>query len=222
MFQPILTEELESRIGKLPFGKRTQAKIIVSLRDIDPKNIASVEIIPREYLERLIRGVTLEGNSSIRPYANCEIITARIDPYELEIGQTFIQREKYRQILEDFGNILDSGFCVTRGIAKRSPFIIFGLTRDGRPAAAHYLPPLIEENNGIRFLLDGIHRNFLVKNIGTTIESIIIKGVKTELPCDPRPWNTIRAVEKKPPREERYFNLRADLFRNLKHTGIDG
>ena len=222
MFQPISTEELENRIGKLPFGRKRQAEIIVSLRDIDPKNIISVEVMPREYLGRVVRGVTLEGDSSIKPYADCEITTSQVDPHDLKIGQTFIQREKYQQILENFSNMFGGNFCVARGIAKLGPLIIFGTTKDGRPAAAHYLPPIIEEGNGIRFLLDGIHRNFLVKNVGTTIESILIKGVKIRLPCSPESWNMIKAVEEKPPREERYFDLHAEFFRNLKHTGIDG
>lgn len=222
MFQSISVEELASRVGSLPFNVQRKADMVVSLRDIDPARIRAIEIMPREYLERLLRRVTLEGNPSIRPYADCEIVTMKVDPHDLMIGQTFIQRGKYRQILEGFNGFLDESFCVTRGIANRSPFIVFGDTKEGTSAVAHYLPPIIEEGEHGRLLLDGIHRNFLVMRVGTTTESILIKGVKEKFPCDPMPWSKIVPVEEKPPREERYFNLRPELFRDLKYTGIDG
>jgi hypothetical protein len=222
VFQSIPIEELEKRVGSLPFNMQRTADIVVSLRDIDPLRINSIEVMPKDYLDRLIRRVTLEGDSSSRPYADCEITTMTVDPDDLQIGQTFIQREKYRQILEGLNGNLDGHFCVPRGIAKRGPFIVFGSTNDGTPAIAHYLPPIVEDGKYGRFLLDGIHRNFLVKKVGTTIETILIRGVKEQLPCDPVSWSKIKPVDEKPPREERYFNLRKEFFRDLKYTGIDG
>jgi hypothetical protein len=188
MFQPIPVKELEKRIGFLPFNEQRAANFVVSLRDIDPMRIKGIEIMSQDYLERLLREITLEGDVSVRPYSDCEITTMAVDPHDLQIGQTFIQREKYRQILEELNGNLDGHFCVPRGIAKRGPFIVFGYTVSGVPAIAHYLPPIVEDGKYGRFLLDGIHRCFLVKKVVTTIQSILIKGVKEQLPCDPFPW----------------------------------
>ncbi len=221
MFKPISLEEFIKRTGTEPHFTVTAQKI-VSLRDIQPNTITAVQVMPRRYLEGMIRNIVLEGNEQYKPYQNCEISLVRMDPHDLQIGQTFVERKKYQSLLENFGTLLDDKFCVTRGTAKCNALIVFGKIKDGTDAIAHYVPPIIEVSNGIQFLLDGIHRNFLVMRIGTTIESILLKGVSLPLPCEARSWQTIRVVDEKPPRNERFYNLKPELFRNLKHAGIDG
>ncbi|MEK7464377.1 MAG: hypothetical protein AAB617_01215 [Patescibacteria group bacterium] len=221
MFESIPLDEFVGRTGAQPRFASTAQKI-VSLRDIRPGTITTVQVMPRRYLESMIRSITLEGDENRRPYANCEIKLARKDPYELEIGQTFVERMKYQSLLETFEVLFDEDFCVTRGVAKCNALIIFGKTQDGEDAIAHYIPPIIESSNNVQFLLDGIHRNFLVMRIGTTIESIVLKGVDTPLPCETRNWSTIRVVDEKPLKHERFYDLKPELFRNLKRSGIDG
>lgn len=221
MFEPIPFEEFVKRTGAEPHFTVT-AQEIVSLRDIQPNTIAAVQVMPRPYLEGIIRNVVLEGDNKYKPYHNCEIALARMDPHDLQIGQTFVERKKYQSLLENFGNLLDDKFCVTRGTAKCNALIVFGKTKDGTDAIAHYVPPIIEVTNGTQFLLDGIHRNFLVMRVGTTIESILLKGIDLPLPCEVRSWQTINVVDEKPPRHERFYGLKTELFRNLKHAGIDG
>lgn len=70
--------------------------------------------------------------------------------------------------------------------------------------------------------LDGTHRCFLIKSIGTTIETVVIRGVTAPFPCDPQPWSRVRQVDAKPPRPERFVDLRPEFFRDVKHIGIDG
>ena len=221
MFEPISIEAFEDRTGIVPHFA-TQATKIVSLRDLAHGHITSVQVMPKPYLDKLLRSVTLEGDQECRPFANCEISLARMDPNELVLGQTFVQRGKYQGILEDFGNLMDSSFCVTRGTAKRNAMIVFGQTRNGEEVLAHYIPPIVEVSNGSQFLLDGVHRNFLVKQIGTNIETVLLKGVSTELPCQTSFWSDIRIVDQKPPREERFIGFQPHLFRNLKWIGVDG
>lgn len=221
MFQRISGEEFEKRIGVMP-NFIAKAKIIVSLRDLDPARLCAVQVMSRAYLENLIRNIPLEGDESVKPYAQAEIVLVRMDPHDLVIGQTFVERGKYQSLLEDFSAILDGKFCVTRGTAKCNALIIFGQTYDGCDAVAHYLPPLIEATNGTQFLVDGVHRNFLVMRVGTTIESIVLKNVTVPLPCETQPWSAITVVNTKPPRERRFFELKPQLFRNLKYAGIDG
>jgi hypothetical protein len=178
--------------------------------------------MPIAYLEKLIQSVTLTGNRNKRPYKNCEIHLTRIDSCALSIGQTFVEREKYRNFIEHFDMVLAKRYCVSRGIAKCNPLRIFAETENGEHVVAHYLPPIVEINNGHQFLVDGIHRNYLAMRVGTTIESVVIKNVQTELPCTPQKWSTITLVDEKPPLEKRFHNLRPELFRDLKYGGIDG
>jgi hypothetical protein len=176
----------------------------------------------RSYLKRLLQSVTLEGDHQQRPYEHCEIELASIDPKHLAIGQTFVQRGKYQALIESFGSELEEDFCVSRGTAKCNALIMFGRTLDGEDAIAHYLPPIIEVSGDSHFLLDGIHRNFLVMRVGTTIESVLVKGVTVPPPCDAKTWSDVKVVDEKPPRAERFYNLHPPLFRNLKWIGVDG
>lgn len=197
-------------------------ELLVPLPEINPRKISHIQVMPKRYLIKLIKSVTLEGDISVKPYEKCQIKTVRLDPHNLRIGQTFVERKKYQALVENFSSILDGEFCINGGIAKKGAFIIFGETYAGENAVAHYLPPIVEATSGEYFLLDGVHRNFLVMNAGTTIESILIENVPVPLPCSTHLWEEIKIVDKKPPREERFFNLKTELFRNLKYIGIDG
>lgn len=189
---------------------------IVSLREIQ---VEDLRVMPMSYLCQLLESVTLNG-SDHRPYKGCTINTGRLDPTRLKVAQTFVERPKYQSMLESFSTLFKE-FCVTKGVAKCTALIACGRTAEGTKAVAHYLPPIVEKHEG-EYLLDGVHRNFLVMAIGTTLESIFIEGVRSEYPCQPQSWDKVSVVEQKPPKEERYFNLRPNLFRNLEGVGIDG
>lgn len=221
MFVKIELDEFRKRVGMQP-GFTARVDKIVSLRDLDPQHVFAVQVMSLAYLGNLIRNIPLEGDEKCKPYANCDISLVRIDPHDLVIGQTFVERKKYQSLLEDFGKLLDGRFCVTRGTAKCNALIVFGKTFEGEDAAAHYLPPLIEATNGTQFLVDGIHRNFIVMSVGTTIESVLLRNVKIPLPCETRAWSSIVIVDEKPPRHERFHELKPELFRDLKFSGIDG
>jgi len=222
MFSHISLEDFERRTGIETAGLAPvwdSAARIVSLRDI--QEIVSVQAMPLAYLTRLIYNIGLEGDQGVRPYAGLTIKRLRMDPGGLHVAQTFIERRKYRALLEDFPCVFD-GFCVTRGIAKLTANIIIGRLADGTMGIAHYLPPIVEENNGILCLLDGTHRNYLIRAAGTTIESVVIIGVSTPFPCEPQKWPSVRAMDEKPARDQRFVNLRSELFRDVKSIGIDG
>ncbi|MBI2033574.1 MAG: hypothetical protein HYT13_00530 [Candidatus Liptonbacteria bacterium] len=221
MFTPIPFSVFEERTGipKSSFVKNWGVvQEIVSLRQLT--HVESIQVMPLDYLKQLLMNVCLEGGKE-KPYEHSVIITARMDPCSLAVGQTFIQRDKYRDFLENFQDVLSS-FCVTKGIAKCTALIIFGQTGNGVPAIAHYLPPIVEENAGTLCLLDGIHRNFLVKMVGTTLESIIVKEISRPFPCELHDWSAVQLVDAKPPKEKRFFGLREELFRDLKAIGVDG
>jgi len=223
MFLHIDMEVFEERIGisrKQLAHVWDHAEKVVSLRDM--VKVESVQVMPLDYLRRLLVGTRLEGDTGEHPYKNCDIKLARMDPASLVVGQTFIERRKYQSLLEGFSDIFH-GYCVTRGVAKCNALIVLGRTATNELVIAHYIPPIVEQGDDACLrLLDGVHRNFIVMAVGTTIETIILHGVKVPFPCGLSGWHSLRLVDEKPPRQERFSHLRPELFRDVKFVGIDG
>jgi len=221
VFQPITIEDFQERSG-ITSSQHTalwgNAEKVVSLRDIE--EIHNAQAMPTEYLEFLISNITLVDNH-LKPYRDCAVEAVGVDPTVLMIGQRFVEWHKIRSFLLDFPDIFNK-FQVARGIVNRNALVVLGLASDGTHAIAHYLPPIVEENDGQQILLDGIHRNFLVNKIGDTLQAIRILNVKMPFPGSPQPWSAIKMVNEKPPKDERFFDLRPELFRDLKIVGIDG
>lgn len=222
MFKPIRLQEFLERSGVSldNYGFETaKIKHIISLRDMS--EIQVIFPMERRYLEKILFKIQItEGDKKV--YQGCEIKLVRMDPYSLKVGQTFVQRNKYVSILENFKNIFEK-FTVSRGLAKLTSMIVIGKDREGNTALAHYLPPIIEMHNSELILMDGIHRNFIGLSLGTTLESIVIENVQIPFPCSARKWDEIKVVETKPEDiKDRFFDLKKDLFRDLKNIGIDG
>lgn len=222
MFTPIPIDEWrkETELTVEETGWR-QATHIVSLRDI--VEVLHIEFMSKEYLKKLLRRVALIGDPECRVYSQCKIRFTEIDPHTLEIGQLFVERGKYRALIEEFTNLLSKRHCVKPGIAKLPPMRVLGRTADGTLGIAQYIPPIIENGSGIFRLLDGIHRNYIIRSTGGTIDAVLIEHVATPFPCKTRRWNKgIKIVDEKPPPDERFEDLNRALFRNLKLIGIDG
>lgn len=222
MLQVISLEIFEARTG---ISRDTMTPLwsnalgVVSLRDL--VSVQAIQVMSEEYLLKILCSTTLEGNKSVLAYRGCTIQRTRLDPHNMLVGQTFVEHSKCRRILEHLSNIFD-GFCVSRGFAKSIPLVVLGTTSDGFCAIAHYLPPIVEQHNGGIHLLDGVHRCYLAGAVGTTIEAIVLRGVQIPFPCDVNTWGSLRLVDEKPPRAERFYNLRPDIFRDLKWVGVDG
>jgi hypothetical protein len=194
-------------------------RLLVSLRQI--VKVTSIQMMEKAYLRTLLDKVVLENNPDEYPYKSCEISLGRIDPKFLQVGQTFVENTKCLKILNDLPHVFDQ-FYITGGFAKLVPMIIHGVTREGVAAVAHYVPPIVEERAGKECLIDGIHRNFLVKAIGTTIESIRIQNVQYPLPFSTHTWDRVSSVDLKPERNDRFNHLKPELFRDLSWVAIDG
>jgi hypothetical protein len=193
---------------------------VVALREL--RRVLSVNSMPISYLEKLLSRITIKGNPDIRVYANRPLRLLRVDPTHVKVGQTFIERQNYISILEDFPRLFDQ-FAISRGIAKLTALIVIGEDKEGHIVLAHYLPPIIESHGGKLILMDGMHRNFIVKNIGTTIESIVIEDVEIPFPCSTHDWDSIKILDEKPKDvKDRFFDLKPELFRDVKSLGIDG
>jgi hypothetical protein len=224
MFTPINLDDFTARTGndcQALDAPLEGVRRIVALRDL--LVVEALLAMPRLYLDNLIRNVTLVGSPEVRPYAEAVIEPLRLDPRGLSVGQTFLQRSKYQNLMEKTQNLF-ADFSAVNGFSKRTAAIAIGRLQGGERCLAHYVPPIVEINqHSLRpFLLDGIHRNFVVMSAGTTIESVVIRGVTTPLPCSVRSWGDVRPVDEKPPKQDRFFNLKPELFRDVKHIGIDG
>jgi len=220
MFEAIDLAEFERRTAIRPTATLWPgADRVVSLRNI--AKIVDIRLMNDEYLKRLLLGVTLVGDPSNRPYAGCDVKRLRADPMMLAVGQTFVEERKLLNLQSVFHDIFE-GSGTTGGFAKKGAMIILGEAKDGGLAVAHYLPPLIEWHGDRHGLLDGMHRSYSAMRIGTTVEIIKVCFPKSPFPCDFGHWKNVRLVGAKPPKEERFYGLKPELFRDLKYVGIDG
>lgn len=222
--QPIIFDEFLARTGftknTFSFLNHNSVTHVISLRDM--KTIDAVLIMPREYLENLLSKIGLMGAPNIKVYEKCSLHLVRMDPSQLYLGQRYVYRKKYTAIIENFRDLFN-GFSVTRGISKLTALIVLGRDADGTYALAHYIPPIIESHERKVVIMDGVNRNFIIRNSGTTIESIVVENVNVAFPCTVMPWEKIEVIQEKPPCEaDRFFDFRPELFRDLKSIGIDG
>ncbi len=217
-------QEFLKRTGFSPdsFGFRNCEGISYIVAPTDLKRILMVNVMPLNYLHGLLSKIGTLGDPDNKVYAQAKIEMACIDPNSLSLGQKFVYRKNYTAILENFRNLFTE-FTAPRGISKLTPYLIVGKNINDHIVLAHYLPPMVEIHGNNSVLLDGVHRNFIAKQSGNNPETIIIRGVKVPFPCTPKPWSEIKVVDKKPENlEDRYFDLKKELFRDLKAIGIDG
>ncbi len=194
---------------------------ILPLRNI--KEIQSLIPISSEMLLYLVRRIkTLNG---LEPFKNAEIKMGRIGPRHLKIGQKFAYRENYQKLMEDVPNIFER-FCVgCGGLADLAAYFVFGDDENGVPSLACYIPPFVEQHGENLIIMDGIHRNYIAMQSGATPHVIFIENVEIPFPCGPKDWSNLKVIplaEKPKDINERYFDLKKDLFRDLKYLGIDG
>lgn len=219
-FEPIDISDFERRTRLRPadyiWSGATQ---VVSLRKLT--RIVDIRLMNDEYLQGLFLSVTLVGDPTARPYLGCKIRRMRADPAMMKVGQTFVEAEKLLNLQSNFYDIFESSGA-TSGFAKKGAMIILGETAEGERAISHYLPPIVEWHEGRHVLMDGMHRCYSAMRIGTTVEIIKICEPVQDFPCDAKKWTEVRLVDKKPPKDQRFFGLKPHLFRDLKFVGIDG
>jgi hypothetical protein len=211
--------EFEDRL-QLP-NLKTVTKVI-PLRGIK-KVLAPPIAMSKEMLLYLIRRIkTMDGQLAF-PEAQIQIV--KIDPRHLKIGQKFAYRENYQELLETVPNLFHR-YCATNGgLADLGAYFIFGLDENNEHSLACYVPPLIEKHWGELVIMDGIHRDFIFLQAGSTLNAILIDKIEANFPCGPHDWSDIKVISlKDKPKniDDRYFELEKGLFRDLKHLGIDG
>jgi len=213
-------EELEDRLHVSLDGRQNGGyHAIVPLREI--VSIDDISVFKVEVLNALVRNIPLRSPEGIvYPYADARIQQFRTEPGGLYVGQTFVLDAKVLSIMHNLRGCFES-HCMP-GLSKMGPVQVYGVTKSGDRAIAIYVPPIVEKHGDHSVILDGIHRSYICRSGGTTITAIHVSNVGAPLPFDPIQWSSVNMVHAKPPIEERYVNLRRELFRDLTTVGIDG
>ncbi|MGC9309207.1 MAG: hypothetical protein ACP5D2_00745 [Candidatus Nanoarchaeia archaeon] len=181
--------------------------------------VDDITLMRESELSALVRHIPLK-NQDIYPYEHAEIETYRTEPHCFKIGQTFILQRKILDIMQNLERKLLTHFS-TSGISKLPPLKFYGQDQEGRKALALYIPPFVEHFDSPA-LIDGIHRSYICSSAGTTINAVHIYHPSMPLPFHPIRWQDTSLMQEKPPKNERYQDLRTELFRDLGKVGIDG
>ena len=158
-----------------------------------------------------------------KPFQKFTAVLGKVDPKQLKVGQKFVYRENYLDLLENLTGLF-SRFSIPSGVTELGAYFIFGKDKDGEEAMACYTPPIIEQHDSHLVVMDGIHRNYITK-LGSTISAIIVRGISIPFPCGLHSWDEVEVIslrEKPKDINDRYFELNKGLFRDLKYFGIDG
>lgn len=192
---------------------------IIPLRDIS--EIKTAAIMRKDFLEALIKAIPLRSdNSKEFPYGSSAIDVYGVEPKGVEIGQTFVLSSKILGIMS--GMTLIFRDFVMKGLSKMPPLIVYGSDLEGNSVTALYVPPVIEHHQAASVLLDGMHRSYICRAAGTTVNAVHIFNVSVPLPFEKISWDAVSLLDQKPPIEKRYHNLNRLLFRDLGYVGIDG
>ena len=230
-------KKLEWEIGKAEFFRRLnfterefEARLalpdlkavgkVIPLRNME--HIESIAPLSQALLLEIIRKIrTVDGQL---PFKNSKICLGRVDARQLKIGQKFIYREKYQGLLENLPEIINR-FAIADGLSDLGAYLFFGTDNEGKYAMSFYIPPMIEQHDSEFTIMDGVNRNYLNKQTSPSAMAIIIKNISVEFPCALHNWNEIQVISlaQKPENiNDRYFELKENLFRDLKFLGIDG
>lgn len=185
------------------------------------KEIHSIIPITNDFLLNIVRKIKTLDNQS--PFECSTISMVKLDSNQLKIGQKFVYRENYQNLLEGLPKIF-SEFLINSGLSDLGAHMIFG-TDNQNYCLSYYIPPIIEKHKTDLIIMDGIHRNYINKQMGTTLNAIVVEHVSVPFPCSFHAWEEIQIIPlRNKPRNinERYFDLRKNLFRDLKYLGIDG
>lgn len=227
----------EWKIEKDEFLRRLHCTEEDFKKELCLPDIASVHhIVPLRYLANIDAAIPLKTKILFKllrkiptvdgqyPFETAEFNLCKLDSRNLKIGQKFVYRERYQKILEELPNVF-SEFSVASGFSELGAYFFFGSDLNDTESMAFYIPPIIERHNTDLVIMDGIHRNYISKQSNPVLSSVVISNASVSFPCGMRSWSDIQIINlSKKPQDinERYFDLKKNLFRDLKFLGIDG
>lgn len=211
-------DSFRNRLGLPVVGR---IKRVLPLKDL--KGVSSLVPMTQELLFRILRSVKTIDDQY--PFRGAEFEMMKFDPLQLRIGQKFVYRENYVNLLEGLSDVFAKDYAINPGITRIGAYMIFGKDSDGENALAYYIPPIVEFHNNGPVIMDGIHRNYITLKVGGTIYAVAVRSISAPFPCSGRSWEEIKAIsmaDKPKERKDRYFDLKENLFRRLQYLGIDG
>jgi len=195
-------------------------KHIVPLRFM--REIEQISPISKEMTFFLLSQMkTMNGH---RPFRNSKIRLSQYHPANLKVGQKYAYEENLTGVLKGLPSFFEK-FMIPCGVSELGSWFLFGKDIDGVPAMACYMPPIVERHGKNLVIMDGIHRNFIAKQFGVSINVILVEEISIPFPCSMREWCELQVIslnDKPKDINERYFDLTKELFRDLKYLGIDG
>jgi|SRR3989338_4558157 len=195
-------------------------KHIVPLRFM--AQVEQITPISKELTKFLLsRMKTMNGH---RPFLNSKISLTQYFPKNLKVGQKYAYAENLTSVLSGLPAFFDN-FMIPSGVSELGCWFLFGKDIDGISAMACYMPPIVERHGKKLVIMDGIHRNYIAKQFGVSINVILVEDISIPFPCGMREWDELQVIslnDKPKDINERYFDLTKELFRDLKYLGIDG
>ena len=224
-------EDYLSRIGKTQNHFRESLKLpplrkterVVPLRYL--KNIISITQLTKNLLFEILSQIkTLDGQ---RPFKNASFKVIHVDPKDLKVGQKYVYTENWTELIRDFSEIFCVDYVFGSGLTSLGAYMAYGTVSENENdcAIAFYIPPIVEQHSNGLVIMDGMHRNWIIKQVGVTISVIKVENISVPFPCSCQAWREVKDIsltQKPKDINERYFDLRQNLFRDLKYLGIDG
>lgn len=194
---------------------------IISLKNM--KQIQSIIPMNKSILEYIISSIQTEDRQ--KPFNYCRVELLKLDPRNLFIGQKFIYQEKIQNILEQVPDIFQDFCHGASGIGDLGAYFVFGTDTENKYCMALYIPPIIEEHGNRLIALDGVHRSYILKQAGSTINAVVVRNVTVPFPSMSVEWGRVEIIKLAERPEnimDRFWDTKPELFRDLKHAGIDG
>ena len=211
---------LEERIGMELNGRYHDSGEVSPLRHI--QHVDYLEFLTHDFLESLIRHIPLKGEPDTLPYEQAQISLFSRESKGVLLSQRFVMEDKLVSLMNSFSNQELFKRFVTKGISDMPPTKVYGRDHEDKKVFAIYLPPIIEQRNEGEVLLDGTHRSYICKSVGSGVYAVHIAGVNGTYPTTPVSWEECVLCKVKPPKEVRYKDLDIRFFRDLNYIGVDG
>ncbi len=173
-----------------------------------------MEIIKFEYynfseLENRLRNVHIKDKPEVKIYKNASIkLWKGVNPEEIHICQYYARRQDLEEITSCREALLPFGV----DIFKLLGFVrVFSKKENGQIQVFDVLPPVVEisrQDNNIPLLCDGLHRLYVARKIGSTVNVVLIDGVDPQYPYYAFPnengWKDVKEVEDVPSVKKNY------------------
>ncbi|OGF62804.1 hypothetical protein A2662_02750 [Candidatus Giovannonibacteria bacterium RIFCSPHIGHO2_01_FULL_45_33] len=196
------------------------AEHIIPLRYM--KNVGELSPISWDLAKYLMSKMrTMNGHY---PFSEAQISLRKFDPNGLKVGQKFAYEENLSGVLKELPSFFRN-YMIPSGISELGAWFVFGRDLEDVPAFSCYLPPIVERHGKNFVIMDGIHRNYIAKQVGVSLNAILAENISVPFPCGMKNWEELSVIslkDKPADINERYFTLTKELFRDLKYLGIDG